>query len=254
MRYFLTVLFITAVSLVAHAGLELHTLRCSSNNLTLDLIFVANQNVAEATSPNAKGVFSFKANDERGYEILGGRSLIEYGYLAFENWPKGTSLRSYTIENKNLKRMNLNILSRSQLQSDLSKNKPLLYYYIGSPESLSEEVSFPRQKQVRWQSCEIDYDNSMDLEGSDDLASFSFDQLRQFLNCPRAGSREENSLIMSHGQAYRRQRPMSFCLNRIVNREVTKLGKSTRQMDREKIDAVVVELMEKASKSELNLR
>jgi hypothetical protein len=255
MRRYFILLIITLMGFSAEASLELHSLRCSSNNLTLDLYFVANQNVPEATSPNAKGLFIFRVRNRQGVSQLNGRAEIkEFGYLAFENWAKGTSLRSYPMENKRLKRMNLNILSKAELKGHLSTNKPLLYYYIGSPEELSAEISFAGGNKIKWDSCEIDYDNSMDVDDYDDLADYPFVKLKQLSYCPLPKSRQENSYIMSQGQRYRRQEIKDFCLNKILNRELNLQGKNTRTLDREKIDAALVDLMEKAAKTELNIR
>lgn len=252
MKKLFTFITIVIASSMAKAELQLHSMYCSSKNLTLNLSFVANQNVAEATEPNAKGVFVFRARTSEGKRFLGREKITLNADLALDSYPFDTSLIAYT---KGRARMNFN--SREEMLAYLDINKPAIYFYIGKDPEVNAQVSFINPsgrsddgRKINWSHCEFEYEDSKTLKTTETLSSYPEQKLEMTANCPRS-MKEENELILEKGPVFTQQGRMDYCLMKVLNRSLARTGKTATSMNQADLKSLVYDEMAAAMKADL---
>lgn len=244
MKPLFTFIAVLGSALSASAQLELHTLRCSSNSLTMDMAFVASSALPEATAPNAKALLVVRARNAAGQSLLGGRRSQEsQAYLALERSSKYESLRAYGRS-----RLNFYLQTKQDLEAELTVNRPAFYYYLGDPTGLEQQVSYVNGHRVNWSQCAFDSSQAVSVRGQ--IQSFSVKTLKAAISCPAANSQAENTLIMEKGAIYQETGVMDVCLNKVLNRELSYRGKNTKTINRDELKDYVSDLSAATMKGE----
>jgi hypothetical protein len=229
------------------AGLELHSVRCSSKNLTLDLTFVAdNQNVPGATvqEANAKGYFFFRSRDNRGTQILGGRTERAFEKLMGVETGLSTVLAYGKTDTKL-------IYTRDDLNSYLREAHPMIYLFEGKIvgendklEEINEIVSYLNGHKIKWQKCNFDWKSMMTIKKKFTIRSYPVQKLMDMLTCPRWGTERGYRLLETAGEEYIRTGDMDdYCLNKLLNENLDRRGKSTQSFKVDELKKIIGYMM-----------
>src|SRR5690606_741451 len=152
MKRLLMLFSILGLSGTAFAQIELHSMRCSSKDLTLEAYVKKSPEVADFDLPNAKGVLKFTALTQDGKALLGNKTeVVKAQDFALELWATGNYLISYSDNGQAFLYMD----TREELDLYLDALQPNLYFYQGPQKGVNGMTSFIQGQRFEWESCEL---------------------------------------------------------------------------------------------------